>query len=794
MGPAVVLCLLAVHHPVQTSPESLLTAAVPRGGRSMLRIDPVEHAQVVGGPDSSTFHPSFAGLTWTHQLVGADGWFTGSAFSSGYAAWEYHSEREKTVLIEGQGHTMVYVNGEPRTGDPYQFGYVSLPARIRKGKNLLLFACSRGRFRVSLVEGAAPVSFDLRDATLPDIVQESEESVLAGIVLKNAQASALPPGSVTATAADGTSIRTQVAAIPPFSIRKIKVALPQKLGEIEVRYGDGANGAAKTKLSLRRREPGQARMVTFLSGIDGSVQYYGLQPSRSKAAGQALVLTLHGASVEAIGQAEAYSAKSWAHIVAPTNRRPFGFDWEDIGRKDALEVLAIAQASLKTDASRTYVTGHSMGGHGAWMFGAQFPGRFAATAPCAGWQSFWTYAGGPPRNAEGEIAKTLLRASNQSDPLMIGQNYLHTSIYILHGDADDTVPVREPRTMREELSRLGARVSWHEEPGQGHWYDTDPEPGANCVDWPPIFDLFAQTRIPAAQEVTHLKFATVSPAIHSTTFWATISQQASPLLPSEVDLLARPLRREIAGTTKNVAHLELRPDALAGSGMWSATLDGKTFADLPEGAQFFVKAGAEWQLGSPLRSAVRSPSRGAGIKEVFDRNVVLVYGTAGTPEQDRWALARARFDAENFWYRGNSGCLVVPDSAFEAAAYPGRNVVLYGDQRMNSAFPSVVGKTEIRIDQGSLLVGDQEFKERDTGFAFVAPRIGSDTETVLVIGGLGEVGLRTTDRLPLFVSGAGLPDYVVLSARASSEGEKGVLAAGFLSNDGSIEKTSAPRR
>lgn len=120
-------------------------------------------------------------------------------------------------------------------------------------------------------------------------------------------------------------------------------------------------------------------------------------------------------------------------------------------------------------------------------------------------------------------------------------------------------------------------------------------------------------------------------------------------------------------------------------------------------------------------------------------------------------------------------------------------MVLYGDQRMNGAFSYVVGETDIRVDRGSLLVGDREFKERDTGFAFVAPRIGSDTETVLVVGGLGEVGLRTTDRLPLFVSGAGLPDYVVLSARASSEGEKGILAAGFLSNDGSIEREFAPR-
>src|SRR5207249_1249684 len=83
--------------------------------------------------------------------------------------------------------------------------------------------------------------------------------------------------------------------------------------------------------------------------------------------------------VEAQGQADAYASKPWGHLVAPTNRRPFGFDWEDWGRLDALEVLDHAQQLLQTDPQRTYLTGHSMGGHGAWQVGATYPDRFAAT-------------------------------------------------------------------------------------------------------------------------------------------------------------------------------------------------------------------------------------------------------------------------------------------------------------------------------------------------------------------------------------------------------------------------------
>ena len=51
------------------------------------------------------------------------------------------------------------------------------------------------------------------------------------------------------------------------------------------------------------------------------------------------MLTLHGASVDAFNQARSYSPKPDLWIVAPTNRRPFGFDWQDWGRLDAYEVL-----------------------------------------------------------------------------------------------------------------------------------------------------------------------------------------------------------------------------------------------------------------------------------------------------------------------------------------------------------------------------------------------------------------------------------------------------------------------
>lgn len=91
---------------------------------------------------------------------------------------------------------------------------------------------------------------------------------------------------------------------------------------------------------------------TFISEIDGSVQYYAVAPQKGgKTDSPALFLSVHGAGVEAIGQARAYEPKDWGTLVAPTNRRPRGFNWEDWGWLDAMEVLDLSIRKYSPDPS-----------------------------------------------------------------------------------------------------------------------------------------------------------------------------------------------------------------------------------------------------------------------------------------------------------------------------------------------------------------------------------------------------------------------------------------------------------
>jgi hypothetical protein len=340
--------------------------------------------------------------------AGSDGWFQNRALNNGYLFVLVNSARARTMILDASGFYVARINGEPRGGEKYGTDWVRHPIRLRAGRNTLLFQGERGRFRARLFDPPAPVSFTASDATLPDLVLGGSGPVSAGIRLVNATDDTIESVQINFVLGGRGGAVNMAAVIPPLMTRKLAVPLflasPAEEGPFKLvikataRAGRREHDIPPIEMTLKAVAPAQHHVRTFVSDIDGSVQYYAVAPhvpagAPAGDARPALVLSLHGAGVEAIGQARAYKPKDWAYIVAPTNRRPYGFDWEDWGRLDALEVLADAARSFKTDPARTYLTGHSMGGHGAWQVGASVPDIWAAIAPSAGWHSFSSYGG-----------------------------------------------------------------------------------------------------------------------------------------------------------------------------------------------------------------------------------------------------------------------------------------------------------------------------------------------------------------------------------------------------------------
>lgn len=701
--------------------------------RTVLRIDPVEAALLSGTLNTSD---------WKPVKANEQGTFSGAPFGGGYAFFTVDSASTKTMLLEAKGNGVVYVNGVPRAGDVYSFGYLSLPVRLKAGRNEFLFSVARGSFSAKLIDPLKPISLDLRDATLPDIVSGERGALWGAFVVRNAT-----EVDQSSLVLDVNGTRTPVKTLVGEASAKVGFRMqPNRTGEYTIKLLSAGKVVDEAKFKLRLREPKQIHKRTFVSQIDGSVQYYAVNPAQNGTVGNSMVLSLHGASVEALGQCEAYGPKANFTIVCPTNRRPFGFDWEDVGRLDALEVLEHARQLYRPSPAHVYLTGHSMGGHGTWNIGALFPDKFAAIAPCAGWISFNTYAGGAtyPTTPLGDLFR---RAGLSSDTLAMKPNLLSRPVFINHGDADDNVPVNEARRMRQELADH-KHLEWYEEKGGGHWYDTDPEPGASVEDFGPIFSLFGRTQIPALADVRKINFATPNPAISPSSFWVKVESQEVIGALSTVEAESFPGLRKFVVNSVNVSSLSLDASALLGSGDVEVVWNGIS-AKLPV-------ANGRVTLGK------RTPE-GKGFKAVLDRNVVLVYGTRGSAAENAWMKAKAKFDAEQFWYRGNSSVEVMSDTEFLARGKD-RNGLCYSVGRGNAAFNA---KWDLERTSDSLML--RRVDDGDRSLAFMhADNLAA---------------ARLAERIPLFTAGVALPDILVIDPLMLKDGIGGVQAAGYTPLD-----------
>ena len=710
------------------------------------------------------------------------------------------SDTGKIMVLNAAGHRETYFNGSPRGGDIYNYGNVHVPVLLHEGTNGLFLRAGRGAFKVRLYEPPAASFLHDQDTTLPDLVVGQPADAWGAVIVINAT-SAPAKGLTLVLKAPGLTDRaTAVATIPPLTIRKVGFRIQGTApgqgeflaGTLEL-HTPGGELCHSMPLSLSVVTPEQARKVTFISDIDGSVQYYGLRtavPLSPDDPAPGIVLTCHGAGVEGIGQSAAYASKNWCHIVAPTNRRPYGFDWEDFGRMDAVEVLDLARQTLEHDPARVYLTGHSMGGHGAWHLAVTYPDRFAAVGPSAGWISRSTYDRRWRESAEQSAMETLTqRCSKSGDTIALATNLKQQGVYILHGADDDNVPASQARRMAEVLGEFHHDWIYHEEPGQGHWWGNEYNDGGSaCVDWPFMFDFFARHARPASSSVYDVEFTTANPGVSSQCHWLAIEGQIEHLDLSKAHVHVWPGKRRFQGTTENVAILRLDVGLLRAKEPITVELDGQTLSNIPyperTGALWLQRESDQWRCVARPSLKHKGPHRYGGIKDELKHRVVFVYGTRGTAQENAWAFDKARYDAETLWYRGNGAVDIIPDSDFNPTRYPDRTVMLYGSATTNAAWPALLSESPVQVRPGRVQVGDRVIEGNDLSAVFVRPRSDSDVASVVVVGGTGPAGMRSTYFVPFFAPFVRYPDCQI--ARAGAAPSENV-AVGFFGLDWSVE-------
>lgn len=751
-------------------------------------------------------------LKWKEINVDDTNTFNDGNLRSSYVYLTYKSSSKKTVLFEASGHSLVLINGYPHEGDHYDFGWNLIPLELKKGMNVFVLKVGRfPRIRARLIDPDASIQFTSRDMTLPDILVEEDQTFKGGIRVVNSTNKWFKNYSITANF-QGKEIETGVPVLAPMSVRKVAFDIPNAFNaelqeKVPVKLSlNNSSGKfiARYEIVVNIKSKHKHHKRTLISNVDGSVQYYSVAPSKDKESeNQALFLSVHGASVEAVNQANAYKSKDWGNLIAPTNRRPFGFAWEDWGRLDAIEVLAEAKSIYEPNPQRVYLTGHSMGGHGTWYLGATYPDHFAAIAPCAGYPDLLLYRNGfmkrileMPQAQRARFGITdkvmerlnmediptpmenmIFRAGAPSRTLDLMRNYLHQGVYVLHGEKDNVVPTAIARDMRACLGKFHNDFTYYEYPDGTHWY------GDHSVDWQPIFDFFKQRSIKKSEEIKKYEFYTGSPGVSSKSHFIGIHQQEEPF---KVSSFKFEKGENVKVTTDNVSLLEVDLSEIEGN-QNEIQIDDSSIAVSTDGLTYFEKKDDVWSVTSKPSPDEKGPHRNGGFKDAFRNNVVFVYATQGTKAENDWYYQRAKFDAETFWYRANGNVEVVRDIDFSLEKYADRNVIVYGNKDNNKAWDLLLNESPIQVSNNTISFGIKTLSGNQWGLYFIRPRKDSDTASVGVVSATGVKGMKAAYMNHYLVNGTTFPDALIFDDNALLFGDKKVKCAGFFGNDWSIE-------
>jgi predicted peptidase len=168
--------------------------------------------------------------------------------------------------------------------------------------------------------------------------------------------------------------------------------------------------------------------------------------------------------------------------------------WYGANARQAMAALEAASAEFHGDADRTYLSGLSMGGQGAWLLAAQHPDRFAAIAPVCGFLRLKNDGDVPDPAVDAALVAEFPEALGKDASIAFAQRLRGLPAWIFHGTLDDVVPVHNARRMHAALQAQGSEVRYTEYPQANHnaWDAAYAEPG--LIPW-----LLAHRRARAAR-------------------------------------------------------------------------------------------------------------------------------------------------------------------------------------------------------------------------------------------------------------------------------------------------------
>ncbi|EAW14667.1 uncharacterized protein ACLA_000780 [Aspergillus clavatus NRRL 1] len=586
----------------------------------------------------------------------------------------------------------------------------------------------------------------------------------------------------------------------------------------------------------------QAQRLTYYNA--GIVSYALLRPPPTECAfatwkessNLPLIIALHGAGTSADSPRVremldgAYETCAW--MLFPSGVTAWsGDDWYTWGAADIEAAVRAIPCWMENtgwgipgiSVNDWIVVGHSNGGmfvtwilvcQGAWFLATHYPDKVKAVAPVSGYSSIENYVPYDMwQSANPLLSSVLSRSRSSFKHELLLSNVVGITILQQHGALDDNVPAYHSRLMHDLLGQTPWPSFYVELPGQKHWFD-------GILTTPPLLTFYKENALVPLRSKIPVNFTLTIPPLGSITkYGICVDQLQSPDAYGELRV-----RRDIHEKIWYVRTVNIHRFHLTASILNLTEPVAVVFDDEDKHEVNFDRLGNWWFLKETLATwKVSNRTDWRGLDTRYGRQLGgmdVILRTADTFTIDmcsagieHLAVQISRnliqyFAADSQISSQCGSVSSIPESSYQKASVGNVITLALEDDLPQSEHPSfpirayegyldlfqpcLQVNTDIQAGPKSSMKQKCQFHripyERGLGALFLRPLGNGRLE--LVVWGADVSGLEQATRLVPTLTGAGHPEFIVLSDNCRWKGHAGVYAAGHFDKSWQITSGS----
>ena len=697
-------------------------------------------------------------VPWKYLDIGSSRHSFEDVESGGWLYFSLENLPSGPALIDISGHERFYVNGELRPGRPEVPGMMKFPVELREGMNQIFVQAKGGPVTLKvqpLGETDEKVRFLQYDRVLPWLDDLKHVDVQASLLLVNAGDAIhdLRVGTKTRfeplnkwadypdDAVPGVWEFERIESIPAWSIVKLplrvigppphkRTGFPYPVDVKLERVSDG-EVLATGLFNLSTRQPGNHELRTWRDKLGTVQSCMVLPPAKESASSLPPAIVAVPTVLRSMHQtAYAFEEGPSELIIVPGTRR-LGMGSTAVGRSQIDDAIKHVRTLHSMDDEKIAIVGYADAGIAAWEMAQKRPGLFSGVVPIG---------------TEVPLCR---------DTTMV-RNIDGLDVILRHGELDGTVDAEMASRLGDSRRESSGRTKVDIKPGMKRWW------GAATISDDSIYDYLFHGADETGTVDDKIDLLHDHTTMAHEDHWAVVHQRKGYSRPAEMSAVRS--RNQLDIKTDNVRQLIIRGQQLGGTNPIEITIDGKDLSlDRSDDDIYLHNDQAGWRLAETVDYSGKNRIR-SHYEHLFNRPIVLVYGTNCDEKLMRANWAKARYDAEDFWRVADGHAHVVADKELTAEHLHDANVILYGNADTNSVWGKMLPNCPIDVRSGSVRIGDRSWKGDDLMTRFIRPLPGVDSGLVAVVGISGVDAARLVQPVSVIKDCGQMPDWTLMNA------------------------------